>query len=579
MDVQTDGAAGFRGELRTIFRRAGEVWALVPARQRWALGGAAGVMTLASVCQVAIPLALGRLIDHVQGGAACGLPPPDLYRLAALDLGLLAAAYLLRECLNVFRRYLIEGTCLGIEKETGVRLVSHLLKMDLATLTHERVGALHGRIHRSVGGFVRFLRLTFLDFFPAVLTGVLALAATTSKQPGLGLVMTGVIPTALCLTVWQLRSQQGVRLGLMRSKENLDGTVVEQLGGMDYVRAADTHGREVGRVARTAEEHRAKELRHHFQMSLFGSGKALNEAFFHIVVLAGAVYFAANGSISFGDIWTFSLLFLSVMSPLSEVHRVLDEAHESSLQVGQAAGDVGRAGRSIVRRRPRRRASPERGRAGLRGREPSRRICDGGRRTQAGPARRDPVGAARRDAGDCRPLRRRQDHLAARAVAADAPMRRQRLAGRRSAGIGVARGHRPPGGLRRPGAVRLRRYRGGEHRLWQRRDVAGAGRRGRAHGLSTRRHPGHARRLRGAGGGARSEPFGRAEAANSACAGLPERPTDPHSGRGHVGPGRHQRTEGATGRRGGSQRPHGDPGGAPTVHAAARRPRGRVRGR
>ena len=335
MDARTDGAAGFRGELRTLFRRAGEVWALVPARRRWALGGAAAVMTLASACQVAMPLALGRLIVHVQGGAGQGLPPTDLYRLAALDLGLLAAAYFLRECLNVFRRYLVEGACLGIEKETGVRLVSHLLKMDLAALTHERVGALHGRIHRSVGGFVRFLRLTFLDFFPAVLTGVLALAATAAKQPGLGLVMTGVIPVALFLTFWQLRSQKGVRLGLMRSRENLDGTVVEQLNGMDYVRAADTHRREVGRVARAAEDHRARELRHHFQMSLFGSGKALNEAFFHIVVLAGAVAFAANGAISFGDIWTFSLLFLNVMSPLSEVHRVLDEAHESSLQVGQ----------------------------------------------------------------------------------------------------------------------------------------------------------------------------------------------------------------------------------------------------
>jgi hypothetical protein len=29
---------------------------------------------------------------------------------------------------------------------------SHLLKADLATWTHSKVGALHGRIHRSVAG-------------------------------------------------------------------------------------------------------------------------------------------------------------------------------------------------------------------------------------------------------------------------------------------------------------------------------------------------------------------------------------------------------------------------------------------
>jgi ATP-binding cassette subfamily B protein len=336
MDGQLDTPARrFRQEFFALFQRAGQVWRLLPGSYRWALGGVGLVMALASVCQIAIPLSLGRLIDHVQQGAGQGLTPRSLYVLAALDLALIAGAYFFRECLNVTRRYLVESTCMSLEKETIVQVVAHLLKMDLAALTHQRVGALHGRIHRSVEGFVRFLRVAFLDFFPAVLTGILALATTISKQPWLGLLMTGVIPVALSLTVWQLLSQKGIRLALMRSKEGMDGTIVEQLSGLDYVRAAHTHAREVERVAQAAADRRSRELRHHFQMSLFGSGKALNEAFFHIVVLAGSVYFAVKGSISFGDVWTFSLLFLNVMNPLSEVHRVLDEAHESSLQVGQ----------------------------------------------------------------------------------------------------------------------------------------------------------------------------------------------------------------------------------------------------
>jgi ATP-binding cassette subfamily B protein len=328
-------AKGFRQDLRDILRRAGQVWRLVAARRRLALGGAALLIALTSACQITVPLFLGRLIDDMQQGVSAGKPPAELRWLAAVDLAVIAAAYLLREGLHVGRRSLVESTCLGIEKETSVRLVSHLMKVELAALAHEKVGALHGRIHRSVGGFVRFLRLTFLDFFPAILTSILALAVTTSKQPCLGLVMLGVIPLAIFLTLWQIRSQRGVRLGLIRSQEALDGTLVEQLGGLDYVRAADTHDREVARVARAAEERRGKELRHHFQMSLFGGGKALNEAFFHLVVLGVAVYLAASGSISFGDVWTFSLLFLNVMTPLAEIHRILDEAHESSLQVGQ----------------------------------------------------------------------------------------------------------------------------------------------------------------------------------------------------------------------------------------------------
>jgi ATP-binding cassette, subfamily B, bacterial len=145
--------------------------------------------------------------------------------------------------------------------------------------------------------------------------------------------MAGVIPISLSLTILQLITQRGVRLDLLRTREAMDGTVVEQLTGIDYVRAANTHRQELRRVARTAERKRAKELRHHFEMSLFGCGKALNEGFFHILVLAFAVYLFVHGRIAFGDIITFSILYLNVMCPLNEVHRFIDEAHESSLRV------------------------------------------------------------------------------------------------------------------------------------------------------------------------------------------------------------------------------------------------------
>src|SRR5262249_23302938 len=52
------------------------------------------------------------------------------------------------------------------------------------------------------------------------------------------------------------------------------------------------------------------------------------------LLLGLGIYLAARGAITFGDILTFSMLFMSVMTPLSEIHRVLDEGHECSLRVG-----------------------------------------------------------------------------------------------------------------------------------------------------------------------------------------------------------------------------------------------------
>lgn len=326
--------SGFWRELSNIARRSRQAWGLVPGSQKLTLGVAFVVMTGSSAANTAIPLYLGRLVDSVSPESAKGLTTEALTRTAAAYLGCIGIAYLVREALNVLRRYLVENTCTRIDKDMCVQVIAHLMRVDLSALAHEQVGSLHGRITRSVEGLVRYLRLSFLDFIPALMTGSFALTAALSKQPRVALAMAGVVPASVALTLWQLVTQKGVRLDLMRSREAMDGTVVEQLSGLDYVRAANTHVEEVRRVARAAEARRAMAIRHHFEMSLFGCGKALNEGFFHLLVLAYAIYLFVHKQILFGDILAFSVLYLNVMSPLNEIHRFIDEAHESSLKVG-----------------------------------------------------------------------------------------------------------------------------------------------------------------------------------------------------------------------------------------------------
>jgi ATP-binding cassette subfamily B protein len=327
---------GFTSELRQMVRRGRQAWRLVPRRHKAGLGVAALVMALTSLCNTALPILIGRLIHRIIEGTHDGLGHEALYGIAAWFLAWIAAAYLLRETLNVLRRYLVENTCTRINRDMNVKLAAHLLKVPLARITQEKVGALHGRILRSVEGLVRFLRMSFLDFLPALVTGAFALVAAVWRQPLIGVIMVGVIPTAVYLTVRQLLSQKGVRLKLLRCAEDIDGAVVEQLGGLEYVRAANTQQQEVKRLARACERRRAREIRHHFEMSLYGCAKALNEGFFHVVVLASSLYLAINHwhGIDLGDVFMFSGLFLGVMAPLSEIHRVLDEGHEASLRVG-----------------------------------------------------------------------------------------------------------------------------------------------------------------------------------------------------------------------------------------------------
>ena len=321
-------------EVRGVARLGRSVWGLIPASQKLGLGAAVGVMMIGSLAAMSAIKLIGSVFKLVTRGIVEErLPRDEVLRSALWFLLAIGVAYLIRETMNVLRRFLVERACTRIDKNLCVRLVSHLLEVDLSTLSFEQVGAIHGRIARSVEGFVRFMRISFHDFLPAIFNGSIALVFALMAEPRIALVMVCVAPISLGITFWQIATQNGVRLGLLRIREAMDGTVVELLSGIDYIRASHTHRQEILKVEATAESRRSKELRHHFEMSLFGSGKAINEGFFNLAVITCAIYLFVGGRIDSAAMVMLPMLFLQVMSPLNEVHRIIDEGHECSLKV------------------------------------------------------------------------------------------------------------------------------------------------------------------------------------------------------------------------------------------------------
>ncbi len=344
MEEKRSDIAWLIAETKALAQCGKQAWSMVPVLHRASLAFASTLMAINSVANIYQAFLLGHLVNLLAGklGATGGgeqmaaldeSTKTSLYWNALGLLGIVGLLYLMREGFNVLRRYMVENTCTGLNRDMQIRTAGHVMRYDMQQLNAEKLGTLHGKIFRSVDGLIHFIRLMFLDFMPAIFTGSFALVAALLKQPILGLVMMGVVPISVFLTLRQLKSQKGVRLQLMRDCEEVDGLLVEQLAGVEYIRVANTINREVDRLAQSTDRRRKRELKHHFEMSLFGSGKAINEGFFNLCVLAMATYMAIDGQIRFGDILVFSALFGSVMSPLNEIHRIVDVGHESSLRM------------------------------------------------------------------------------------------------------------------------------------------------------------------------------------------------------------------------------------------------------
>lgn len=319
-------------ELKEIARGLKRTLVLMQKPEKAMLALASLIMLVTGTLTNLPAIILGRLVDRL-------VDAPNIeYTLAVPAIASIVVIILIREGLTVLRKYLVENIATQTEKKQTVNAISHLLHTDIASITNQQIGSLHGRIFRSIQGLVKLIKLSFLDFLPTFFGALAAIVIALLQKPLLASIMILVIPAGFFIIIKQISSQKGIRVALLRGKEKIDGTVVEMLGGVETVRALNTEALEINKVEKVAEELRQKEIRHHISMALFDAGKYLNEGFFYILVISLAIYFAANGIISEGDILVYSILFASITGPLREIHRILDEAHESSIKVNDLNG-------------------------------------------------------------------------------------------------------------------------------------------------------------------------------------------------------------------------------------------------
>ncbi len=314
-------------EFKEILRGYKKALSLISHRDRLMLIFAAIVMIIAGFLTNLPAVILGKLADRVvdNNQITFGLVFPFIV--------LIIVIILIREAINVIRKYIVENTATRTEKLQTTRTIEHLLKTDLSIINNRQVGSWHGKVFRSIQGLIRLIKLSFLDFLPTFFTAVAAICIALYQKPLFAFIMILVIPAGFYLILRQISSQKGIRISLLREKEKIDGKVVESLGGLETVRALNTVDYETNKVEQIAEKIRSKEIKHHLSMALFDSAKYLNEGFFYVLVVCVAIFFASKGMISRGDILVYTILFSSITGPLREIHRILDEAHESSIRV------------------------------------------------------------------------------------------------------------------------------------------------------------------------------------------------------------------------------------------------------
>jgi ATP-binding cassette subfamily B protein len=302
---------------------------------RWTLTLAGLATLLNGVAGVTVPVLLGMMVNACQLVAGQVMTLVDWLRIGGPCLGIFALVMIVRECLFVCRKHLVKHVCIRAEGQWTVQVAERLFRADLRAFSDEHTGALQGRVSRAVAGAVQFLRLVVQEFVPAFCTVGSAVACALWKQPAIGLLMLGLTPVALYIVLRQMAAQNGMRRQLMRGRDALDGALTERFAAMEFVRVANTHQEEVARVGELANGRQAVEAAHMWTSLRYDGAKALYQWAFQFSLIACAFWLVLSGRLQVGDILVFWNLSFNVFIPLKDVNRILEEAHESGLEVDE----------------------------------------------------------------------------------------------------------------------------------------------------------------------------------------------------------------------------------------------------
>ncbi len=166
---------GLGANLAETVGRVRRVLPIIARRHKVMLWLAMGIMLVGGALNTLIPVLFGSVVTRVADALKDGSGGAMVFAAAWPFLLLIGGGYLLRELLLVGQKCLVQGACTRIERDMTVVAVSHLIKINLATLAGEKVGAVQGKVARSVDGLVLFLNILYSELLPGFIAIAFAL--------------------------------------------------------------------------------------------------------------------------------------------------------------------------------------------------------------------------------------------------------------------------------------------------------------------------------------------------------------------------------------------------------------------
>lgn len=286
-----------------------------------------GIIVLAMISSVLAsiwPVKLGELYTEISGGGITGVSQG---MVAIATFGLI---YFAAECITILRRVLLDCIIATHEAEIRETSVEKLLKMPVSYYAGCLSGEKTAQLNQGVAGLSQLIKILCNDIVATVLTAACTLIQVVLKAP---LAMAGImllyLATTLLVSVFQIRSQNGIRENIIKQKNSLDGQICQSISNLELIRSMDAEEYERIRLQPAIHKVSVTEKKHHRYMGSFDCVKQFCKIAFQVIILFASIIMVANGKMSAGAVISVCMLFQQLIKPIDEVYRFMDETASS----------------------------------------------------------------------------------------------------------------------------------------------------------------------------------------------------------------------------------------------------------
>lgn len=289
-----------------------------------------GIIVLAFVSSLLAslwPVRLAALYTNISNGTINSLTKGAF---AVVTFGLI---YLSAECITILRRIMLDCVIATHESEVRENSIEKLLKMPVSYYSGTLSGEKTAQLNQGVAGFSQLIKIMCNDVFATVLTAVCTLVQVFLNAPW---IMVGIMMLYLALTilvsVFQIRSQNGIREKIVGHKNALDGQICQSISNLELIRSMNAEEYEKKRLIPSIMNISHTEKKHHRYMGSFDCVKQFCKISFQIILLVASVILVSNGTMSGASVITVCLLFQQLVKPIDEVYRFMDETASSVIK-------------------------------------------------------------------------------------------------------------------------------------------------------------------------------------------------------------------------------------------------------